>query len=203
MGNITAIFSDVGGVLATNGWDRASRRRATEQFQLDWEEFEDRHELLATAFDTGQITLDEYLGRTVFYRPRGFTPQAFKDFMYAQSEPYPDSLALVGQLAQSGKYFLATLNNESTEINLYRIQRFGLRHYFSVFFSSCFVGIQKPDPAIYQLALKLTQRDPIECLFIDDRALNLESAASCGMRTLQFRGAAQLKSDLTALGVTW
>jgi putative hydrolase of the HAD superfamily len=203
MPNITAIFSDVGGVLLTNGWDRKSRLKLAQQFGLDWDDFEGRHELLSTALDTGHLTLDQYVERTIFYRPRDFPRQAIKDFMFEQSQPYPESLALLGRLAASGKHFLAALNNESTELNLYRIKRFGLRNYFAVFLSSCFLGVMKPNEAIYELALAITQRVPEECLFIDDRPLNLECAQCLGMRTIQFFDATRLEADLRRAGVVF
>jgi putative hydrolase of the HAD superfamily len=202
MNPITAVLFDVGGVLGTNGWDRNSRRRAVERFHLDWEEFADRHELSVTAFETGHLALDQYLERTVFYRPRDFSRDDFKQFMFEESQPFTDSLAVLADVAGARKYFLATLNNESLELNLYRIQKFGLRAYFDVFFSSCFLGVKKPDEAIYRLALKMTQRAPEECVFIDDRALNLECArACCGLRTIQFQNAEHLREDLKASGV--
>ena len=201
MAEITTLFSDVGGVLLTNGWDRNSRRKAIEHFQLDGEEFEDRHELVASAFDKGQLGLEEYLQRTVFYRQREFTPQQFKDFMLAQSAACPDSLAVMDRLARSRKYLLATLNNESLELNRYRIEHFGLRKYFTVFFSSCFLGVKKPDEAIYRLALQMTQRAPEECVFVDDRPLNLECARALGIRTILFQNAGQLEHELSALGM--
>ena len=201
MAAITAIFSDVGGVLLTNGWDRHSRRRLVEQFKLDWDEFEDRHELISTAFETGRLTLDHYLDRTVFYRPREFSKDRIKDFMLAESEPIEGSLELIARLAASCKSFLSTLNNESRELNLYRIERFGLKKFFTVFFSSCFLGAKKPDEEIYVKALAISQRAPAECVFIDDRALNLDVPRRLGMRTIQFQNAAQLESDLRALGV--
>ncbi len=201
MAEITTLFSDVGGVLLTNGWDRSSRRLAAEKFRLDWEEFGDRHELVAAAFDKGQLSLEEYLDRTVFYRPRSFTKQEFKDFILAQSEAQPQTLALMGRLARTKNYLLATLNNESLELNLYRIDRFGLRSCFTIFFSSCFLGVKKPDEAIYRVALQMTQRAPEECVFVDDRALNLECARALGIRTILFESAAQLERDLSALGM--
>ena len=72
MADVTALFWDVGGVILSNGWDRAARAEAVKKFGLDWEEFQDRHELASPAFETGQITLDTYLQRTVFYRKRAF-----------------------------------------------------------------------------------------------------------------------------------
>lgn len=201
MGEITALFSDVGGVVLTNGWDRSSRRRAVEKFGLEWEEFEDRHELVAAAFDKGELGVEQYLDRTVFYRPREFSKQEFKEFMLAQSTAYPDTLVLLDRIARSRKYLLATLNNESRELNQYRIDHFGLRSYFAIFFSSCFLGVKKPDETIYRLALQMTQRAPQECVFVDDRALNLDGARALGMHAILFQGAAKLERELVALGM--
>jgi putative hydrolase of the HAD superfamily len=189
-------------VLGTNGWDHGERRAAAQQFGLDLVEFESRHELVAAALDTTQLTLDQYLDRTVFYRERPFTRDSFRSFMFSQSKPYPDSLQVMNRVTSSScKYLLATLNNESAELNAYRIQAFGLGEIFKLFLSSCYVGVRKPDAAIYQLALRLTQQEPTRCVFIDDRPLNLECAAREGMKTIQFRNAAQLEHDLRALGV--
>ncbi len=121
--------------------------------------------------------------------------------MLVQSQPCPETLALVERLARRRRYALATLNNESLELNLHRIERFGLRRYFSAFFSSCFLGVKKPDDAIYRLALQITQRAPEECLYIDDRAQNLECAAQRGMRTVLYRNAGQLEHELRAAGI--
>jgi len=202
MGEVTAVFWDVGGVILSNGWDRAARAEAAKKFGLDWEDFQDRHELASPAFETGQITLDTYLQRTVFYRKRAFTREEFVAFIFAQSEEFPESRAILSALAQTRKYLLATINNEPRELNIRRIDQFNLRREFEAFFSSCFVHIRKPDEAIYRLALEVTQRRPEECLFIDDRALNLESARQMGMRTIHFENAAQLRQDLQANGVT-
>lgn len=201
MPKIAAVFSDVGGVLLTNGWDRGARRSLVEQFGLDGEDFEDRHELVVTAFETGALDLDHYLQRTIFYRPHTFSRQDVKDFMFAQSQPFPESLGVMARLAQTHKYLLATLNNESRELNLYRIERFGLRSWFTAFFSSCFLGVKKPDEAIYKIAVEITQQVPEECVFIDDRGLNLESPHRLGMRTIQFQDAAQLERELRNAGV--
>ncbi|RMG55051.1 MAG: HAD family phosphatase [Acidobacteria bacterium] len=201
MREITALFWDVGGVLLTNGWDRASRHRAAEQFHLDWEDFQDRHELVIADFETGRLTLEEYLERTIFHRPRRFTREEFTAFMWAQSQPIRETLAIVERLARSGRYLLATLNNESLELNEYRIERFGLRNLFALFFSSCFLGVRKPDRAIYQIVLRVTQRTPEECLFIDDRALNLECARQLGMRTIHYQNPQQLQRELRRHGV--
>ena len=202
MTRITATFWDVGGVLLTNAWDRAQRQRALASFGLDEVEFDDRHDMLVSSFERGKISLQEYLERTIFYRPRSFTPQQFKDCMYSLSQANHDTLQLAQSLARSGKYLMATINNESTELNLYRIQTFGLREIFDLFVSSCFVGLRKPEEGIYQLALQITQRPPEECCFVDDRALNLDAAARLGMHVIRMENAQQLRGELAKLGVT-
>ena len=202
MAEIKALFWDNGGVILTNGWDRNSRRAAVEKFKLDWADFEDRHELMLNDFETGRVTLDEYLRRTVFYREHPFTPDDFKKFMFEQSQPFPESLDFLKRLAQTRRYMVASLNNESLEINEYRIHKFNLRQYFQTFFSSCYLGVRKPEEQIYRLALKISQREPQECVFIDDRGLNLELARELGMHTIQFQNVEQLRQDLAQLGIS-
>jgi putative hydrolase of the HAD superfamily len=201
LAKITTIFSDIGGVLLTNGWDLPSRKDAAERFALDWNEFETSHESVVGDFEIGRVSLDEYLDCTVFQRPRPFTRDEFRSFLFSESQPQPGSLELVAELAGSGKYLLATLNNESRDLNNYRIERFRLRDYFSVFFSSGFLGVKKPDEKIYRIALEMTQRSPDECLFVDDRAENLEPARRLGMAGIQFHNAAQLREELLGRGV--
>ena len=199
MAEITTLFWDVGGVLATNGWDRDTRREAAARFGFDEAEFERRHEALVAALETGQLAMDAYLDRTVFCRSQSFGREELLGFIYAQSRPNPDSLALARDLA--GRYLTATINNESTELNSYRIEKFGLRDIFTAFFSSCFLRLRKPDPAIYRLALDVMQKIPEECCFIDDRPLNLDGARQLGMHVIQFQDPDQLRRELAELGV--
>src|ERR1700751_1986141 len=124
---ITSLFWDVGGVILTNGWDHQSRMEAAQTFGLDWEEFRERHDLSFPAFDAGQITLDQYLDRTLFFRPRPFTREEFTAFMFAQSKEYPETRAVLSDVARSGRYYVAAINNDPRELNQYRIEAFGLR----------------------------------------------------------------------------
>lgn len=196
MSKINTLFWDIGGVILTNGWDRGSRRAAIDAFHLDWEEFQDRHELTFPAFDSGHITLDEYLNRTLFYRTRPFTREEFTAFMFAESKEYPESRAILDRVVRSGNYFVGAINNEPLELNQYRIEAFDLRRNFSVFFSSCYVHSRKPEELIFRVALEVTQRPAEQCVFIDDRPLNLESPRRLGMNVIHYQNAPQLRADL-------
>jgi putative hydrolase of the HAD superfamily len=201
LAEITTLFWDIGGVILTNGWDRESRKEAATAFHLDWEDFQDRHDLTFPAFDSGQITLNQYLDRTLFYRPRAFTREEFSAFMFAQSREFPDVRAILDKVTDSGKYFVGAINNEPLELNQYRIEAFQLRRNFLVFFSSCYVRSRKPEETIFRVALEVSQRPPEQCLFIDDRPLNLESPRRLGMNTIHHQNAEQLRSELGKYGV--
>src|SRR6266700_894613 len=196
---IRALFWDVGGVLLTNAWDHEERSVAIERFHLDKDEFETRHKESVQPFEEGRISLDEYLQRTVFYEPRTFSAEEFKQFMFGLSKPRLE----IPQIARSlrSKFLMGTINNESRELNQYRIETFGLAEFFSLFVSSCFVGIRKPDERIYRLALDLAHRAPEECCFIADRPVNVAVAAKVGLCAILLRSPSQLKSDLLKVGV--
>jgi putative hydrolase of the HAD superfamily len=202
MAGANTVFWDNGGVILTNGWDRAGRRAVVDKFKLDWEDFADRHELMLNAFETGHATLDEYLQRVIFYRHRDFTMDEVKAFIFNLSQPLPESFDYFKKLAATKRYAMLALNNESREINEHRIRTFELRKYFEAFLCSCYLGVRKPDEKIYRMALSLTQSPPEECVFVDDRGLNLEIPKELGMHTIQFKNPAQMREDLARYGVT-
>ena len=201
MPKITTLFWDIGGVILTNGWDHESRKEAAATFHFDWDEFRDRHDLSFPAFDSGLIALNEYLDRTLFYRTRPFSREEFTAFMFAQSKEYPETRAILDKVTNTRKYLVAALNNEPLELNQYRIEAFDLRRNFLVFFSSCYVRARKPEETIFRVALEVTQRPPEQCLFIDDRPLNLESPRKLGMNAIHHQNAEQLRAELGKYGV--
>lgn len=195
------VLFDIGGVLGSNGWDGEQRQAAVAHFDLDANEFQYRHEEVVGALEAGEISLDEYLDVTVFSEERSFSREDFKRFMFAQSVPWPESIAVARELADTRRVRLATLNNESAELNCHRIDRFGLREIFPTFFTSCWLGVRKPTHAIYERVLGMTQADPRRTVFIDDRLQNLTPARALGVRAVHFRSAQQLRVSLADLGL--
>jgi len=195
------LFFDIGGVLGSNAWSSAQRRTAVEHFGLDLAEFEQQHRDAVGSLEQGRMSLTEYLDATLFYRDRAFTREAFINFMLAQSRPDRPTIELARHLAASGRYRLMTINNESLELNLHRIEHFGLRDIFEAFFSSCWLGITKPSHRIYELALGISQARPDQAVFIDDRSPNLAPAGALGMRTIHYTTGERLAGQLAALGV--
>src|SRR6266700_112241 len=159
---ITTLFLDAGGVLLTNGWDRRARRMAAETFSLDLIDLEERHHLTFDTYEAGKLTLDEYLDRVVFYTERPYTPAEFRDFMFAQSAPYPEMIDLIKSLKKACNLKVALVNNEGRELNVHRIHTFGLNTFVDFFISSCFVHFRKPDADIFRVALDIAQVKPEE-----------------------------------------
>jgi putative hydrolase of the HAD superfamily len=201
MAEVPTLFFDVGGVILTNAWDTAARKRAAEAFGLDYSEFQTRHEMLKTALETGRLSLDSYIHKTVFHRSRSFSPQDFQVFMYSQSQPLDDALAWVRALAATGKYRLFTLNNESRELQEYRVRTFRLHTIFNGFFTSCYLGQVKPDEAIYLNALGIAGCSRRQAIFIDDRPLNVEPAVALGLNAVYYQGLDALRAYLKEQGI--
>ena len=203
MGAITTVFFDIGGVCLSNGWDREQRQLVARKFGFDYEAFDSRHRQVVDALERGQLTLDDYLQWTLFYEPRPFTCDDIVEAIKQISTPLSETLELIRALRDTRSYLLATINNESRELNEYRIERFELRALFMAFVSSCYLGLLKPQPEHYRRALQITQRTPDECLYVDDRPMNVEVARILGMHPVLFSDAAQLEVDLRTAGVSF
>jgi putative hydrolase of the HAD superfamily len=196
------ILFDVGGVLLTNGWDHCERAAVLDQFNLDKAEFEKRHSAANDPWERDVISAESYLDETVFYEPRSFSHEDFLASIFAESVELPDGvLGILQELAASGKYMLGCLNNEAREPNEYRFRTFGLRQYFDVALSSCYLGLRKPKAPIYRRALDILGRPAHRILFIDDRPENAAAATAAGMKSIWFKGADALRQELEYMAV--
>jgi putative hydrolase of the HAD superfamily len=198
---ITTLFLDVGGVLLTNGWDNGTRQKAIEQFHLDAKEVDDRHHLAFDIYEEGKLTLDEYLEQIVFYEPRTFSSKEFKEFMYSQSQPYPDMINMVRTLKSKYSLKTFTVNNEGRELNAYRIKTFKLYEFIDAFVSSCFVHFRKPDEDIFKVALDISQTPPEQVMYIDDREMFTEVAAKLGMHSIHHLDFNSTREKLAEVGL--
>jgi putative hydrolase of the HAD superfamily len=197
-----AILFDIGGVLLTNGWDHAERAAVDERFHLDRAALEAHHAKAFEPWERGEITLDEYLNAVVFYEPRNFSREEFFAVMCEQSKLLPDgAVCILKELAASHKCVVGALNNEARETHEFRVEKFGLRQYLKFTFTSCYMGLRKPDPQIYSRALGIVGMRADRTLFIDDRLENVAAAAAVGMKAVRFTGEDALRRDLQSLEV--
>jgi putative hydrolase of the HAD superfamily len=202
MSPFDVILFDVGGVLLTNGWDHRERAAAVEHFHLDAQELEKRHATVMEAWERGEIDRDQYLDAAVFYEPRSFSRDEFFDFILSQSRVLMDgALQILTELSAANHHMLGALNNEARETNEFRFGKFELRRYFKVALSSCYLGLRKPELAMYRRALDIVGSRPYRTLFIDDREENVAGARGAGMKTIRFTGAEEFRKELEQLRV--
>ena len=198
---ITCAFLDVGDVLLTDGWDHLARKQAAKHFKLEWAEMEARHQLTFEVFEVGRLTLEGYLNLVVFYKKRSFTRNQFRQFMFAQSKPFPEMFDLVIQLKQNLGLKIVIVSNESREMNAFRSSKFGLDKLSDCFISSSFVHMRKPDVEIYQLALDLAQVWPENAIFIDNTPMFIQIAESLGIQGILHTDCKSTRAKLSHLGL--
>ncbi|MDD2677251.1 MAG: HAD family phosphatase [Methylacidiphilaceae bacterium] len=199
---ITTLFLDLGGVLLSNGWDTACRQKAAEAFNLDPREMDQRHHLTFDTYEVGKLTLDGYLERIVFYENRPFTMQEFRQFMFAQSRPFPEMIEMVRKLKERYGLKVAVLSNEGRELQVHRIQAFDLASFIDYFIVSSFVHLRKPDEDIFRLALDVSQTPPSRCAYIEDRPMFVDIARKLGIEAICHRGYATTKAALAGLSLS-
>jgi putative hydrolase of the HAD superfamily len=198
---IKTLFVDIGGVLLTNGWDHRSRRAAAKLFGLEWAEMEERHRLNFDTFEEGKLTLEDYLRRVVFHRPRTFSRAQFRRFMFAQSKPFPEMIGLIRQLKIRHGLKIMVVSNEGRELNAHRIQTFKLAGFVDAFVTSCFVRMRKPDAEIFRLALDLAQTPASEIVYLENTALFVQVAAGLGIRGVVHTDYQSTRAKLATLGL--
>jgi putative hydrolase of the HAD superfamily len=195
------LFVDIGGVLGTNGWDTDSRAESVKHFGLDAHDVDSRHRLMFELFETGKVSWNDYLDRVIFNEPRWFNREDFTDFVLSRSHPFPEMIDLVGEVKRRNKLTVAAVSNEGRELTEYRIGALGLCSIIDIFVCSCFVRLRKPDIDIFRLACDLSQAQPEDVLYIDDRAMFVEVAATLGIRGIVHKSVAETRAALARAGL--
>lgn len=201
---VRTVFWDIGGVILTNGWDLGQRTRVLSRLGVRLVDYEEAHERANYYWERGLITAEEFFTQTVI-RPNRRLHLTF-DLLWPQvcAESrvlHPECLDILAELKAGGKVRLATLNNESRELNEHRLDAFKMRTLFDYFICSGYVHEMKPHAGIYTSAIDISGFDADTALFIDDKQENCDAAAEHGIRTIVFENPAQLCTELTAHGI--
>jgi putative hydrolase of the HAD superfamily len=202
---IEAVVSDFGGVLTTplietfaalqeedqldQGAMRAAIQRITEEtgahpvHELETGRMTERDFLAAIA---AQLRAD--LGREV-------EMHTFADRYFAHLKPNEPMLAFLRELRDRG-YRLAMLTNNVREWEARWRAMLPVDELFEVVVDSAFVGLRKPDPAIYRLTCDRLGVAPDSCLFVDDVEVNCTAARDLGMAAVLFRSNEQAIAEM-------
>ena len=179
------LFSDIGGVLGTNGWGSGLRAQVVSHFNLNADEIEQRHHLMFDSYERGFLSLDEYLGSVFFDRPRDFALADLRELIYQGSVAWRENIDLFHRVKIANGLKLALISNEGQGITEHRVNKFGLRNVADFMVVSHYVHMRKPDAQIWQLALDLAQAQVEESIYVDDRAIFVKVAADLGFTAFQ------------------
>lgn len=201
---IKTIFWDIGGVLLANGWDRNQRYRVLTSLGVNVTAYEAVHDEVNYFWERGLMSAQDFFAKTVIDTNPDLHLTFEKLWPLVCSESrvlHQGSFEILATLKNAGQYRLATINNESKELNAYRLDTFGLRQYFNYFICSGYVHEMKPLPDIYRAAIDISGLPPETALFIDDKQENCEAAHAFGMNAIHFESPAQLRASLTQHGI--
>jgi len=197
---VRLIISDFGGVICSFDYrifcERLARRIHRTADQVLATAFGNH---LQADFETGKLSGREY-HRTVMTRLDGDVP--YEEFYPMYGDIFTE-IPVVGDLLRRlrGQYRLYLLS-DTNEIHFGYVRKtVATLSVFDEFIVSYRVGAMKPDPRIYQEALRRSGLPAAACLFVDDRPANVEGAARLGMHAVQFESPAQFANDLLRMGV--
>jgi epoxide hydrolase-like predicted phosphatase len=185
---IQALIFDWGGVLeSTPGashvtdWERRLALQPGMLAGVLWGE-------LWRDLSVGAITNAEYTQRVGdrLGFPDVETARCFIEEFYAANQFHPEVADAVRTLR--GRYGIALLSNAFPGHDDLVRERHGFDVYaeFDVYVNSAYVGLRKPDPAIFYLTLEKLGVAPHQAVLLDDRLPNVDSARELGIHVLQF-----------------
>ncbi len=201
---IRTIFWDLGGVLLTNGWDVHQRAHVLSSLGVNLPAYEAVHDIYNYFWERGLASAQDFFRDTVLLpNPQlQLTFDQLWPLVCAESKIlHPECFDILAALQASGRYRLATLNNESRELNAHRLDAFDLRRFFSYFLCSGYLHEMKPAPGFYRYAIEISGLPPSSALFIDDKDENCAAARALGMQTILFESPGQLQHELHHLGI--
>jgi putative hydrolase of the HAD superfamily len=200
-GKFQIVYSDIGGVLGTNGWGSDLRAKVVSRFKLDEDVIDKRHHLMFDSYERGFLSFEQYLQYVFFYQPRSFELAEVRDLIYAGSIPWPDSIALFHRVKLANGVKLALISNEGQGITEHRMEKFGLPAIADFIVVSHCVHMRKPDAQIWELALNLAQVKAEQAIYVDDREIFVQRAADLGFTAFQHVSVEQTKQHFEKLGL--
>jgi putative hydrolase of the HAD superfamily len=159
--------------------------------------FEKRTEL---QYERGLISTDEIFSLIEKKATLSFEMQELLEAASAIFSPREEMELLVKKLKEKG-YRLILLSNTFEPHIDYIAKNYSILPYFDNHIYSYKVGYAKPEPKIYEAALKAAQCKPSECFFIDDKIENIRPAEILGIRCHHFQTPSLLMDDLIRTGI--
>lgn len=198
---IKAIISDMGQVVL---WfdNRQFYRRLSQFSPLNEEEIRQvvrDHFDLIELFDTGRISPQEFFAKIISLTKANLSFEAFQEAYCDVFSPNNPVIEILKKAKNCCRLLLLS-NTDCLRFSFIQ-QRFPEVMIFDSLVLSYQVGLMKPHPQIYRLALEVAQVDPPEAVFIDDLEENIQMAEALGLATILYRPETDLARALLSLGI--
>jgi putative hydrolase of the HAD superfamily len=138
------------------------------------------------ALERGEISEREFAGRLERELPDGFSLRRLREVYFERLAPNERMISFARGLRERGLRTALLTNNVREWEPLWRAKLPEIDEIFEVVVDSAFVGMRKPDPRIYELALERLGATAEECVFLDDLEVNCEAARALGMVAVRF-----------------
>jgi putative hydrolase of the HAD superfamily len=149
------------------------------------------------ALERGEITESEFWRRVQRHVGGGFDLTRLRELFFERLLPNTPMIDFVRELRGRDVRAALLTNNVREWEPLWRGKLPEVEELFDVIVDSAFVGLRKPDPAIYTLTLeRLGGVEPKRCVFVDDVELNCDTARELGMEAIRFESAEQAIPEL-------
>ncbi len=194
-----ALISDFGGVLTTPL--QAGFLAYQEETGVSLEELgramakatEEHGDHPLFVLERGEISEVEFRDRIEPHLESGFDLTRLRTLYFDRIVPNRPMIEFVRQVRRGGTRTALLTNNVREWEPLWRSKLPEIDELFEVVVDSAFVGLRKPDPAIYELTLERLGDGvrPADCVFVDDLDVNCEAARALGMTAVRFVDAEQ------------
>jgi epoxide hydrolase-like predicted phosphatase len=198
---IRAIIFDFGSVLVLMG-DEAPRQALADQLGIPLKELYRLVFDSQTAIDAmiGGLTIEQHwqaIGEVL-----GLELEALQEVtnkFWSVDVVNQELVELIRKLR--GRYKIGLLSNAWDDLRQVLATRIPIVHLFDDIVISAEVGMGKPDPRIFQLAVERLGVEPVEAVFIDDVLINVEAARRVGLNAIHYQNNPQLFSDLRTYNI--
>ena len=193
---IKTVIFDLGGVLVRTE-DRGPRQGMADKYGMTYQELSNlvyRTESADLA-TRGKISAEDHyqeILKSLNLPPDSIS--AFEDEFWGGDRLDTYLVSFIESLR--GEYETALLSNAWDNLRQLMKDVWKIDQVFDHFFISAEMGLAKPDPEIFQVAIETLKQDPSELIFIDDFIENVEAARKAGLNAIHFRNREQALADL-------
>jgi putative hydrolase of the HAD superfamily len=151
------------------------------------------------ALERGEITEAAFAARVEPHLEDGFDHRRLRTLYFEHLQANAPMIDFVRELRREGVRAALLTNNVREWEPLWRAKLPEVDELFELVVDSAFVGMRKPEPAIYELTLERLGGVPAgRCVFVDDLDVNCETARGLGMAAVPFRSAEQAIPEIRA-----